>query len=199
VLRQSKFETEQAMPATATDTNISVSWLDPFVSSLVPLSGATWIIDLIWKNEVNPALPQAGGLYLIENSAGVCIYAGKATNTRSRFATRSEPLREFRLLSNGNPLSTYKVRIANISPWTYGPDGNYLDVAETWLIRAITIYQKTTPSRILQNINKIDPFKPKSTITITNKSITQIKNNKVDNRPTYIPKDTYICPANKDY
>src|SRR3954470_8897697 len=146
--------------------NINVTWSEQFTSTREQQPVDTWIRNLIWNNNTFSTLPQGGGLYIIENPAGVCIYAGKATNTRTRFATRSEPLREFRLITTANPLNPYRVRLADVNPYEEGA-GNSLDVAETWLIRFITRYQTLNGPMRLQNINKIDPWTPTAATTIS--------------------------------
>jgi hypothetical protein len=148
--------------------NFNLDWKPHYICFLKK-SSANWISDVTWiRSDDLSELPQQGGLYTIENSAGLRLYVGKADNWLNRFRGRNRVLREFRLAyaassGHGNPVSTYIVRLAEVTPAAAIP------MAEEWLIRISYLYQNAKPPLLLQNINATASLTvPASGLTITN-------------------------------
>jgi hypothetical protein len=161
------------------DRSVTLTWQEPLTSIREYQPKDTWIFDLVWEEMTEDA-----GLYVIEDSAGDCLYAGQADNTLSRFRCRNEPLREFRLLSTTNPVESYKVRCATLNPFM-DTDSNpkLIDLVERWLIRFIYKFQEDGGNLRLQNVSKTDEY-----VFATNFKVAQA-NNKL--MPDYIPELVY--------
>jgi hypothetical protein len=148
--------------------NFNLTWKPHYICYLKK-SSANWISDVTWiSSDDQSNLPQEEGLYTIENIAGLPLYVGKADNWLNRFRGRNRVLREFRLAyaassKPGNPVSTYAVRLADVTPAAAIP------MAEEWLIRISYLRQNASPPLLLQNINATKSLTvPDDGLTITN-------------------------------
>jgi hypothetical protein len=66
------------------DRSVTLTWQEPLTSIREYQPKDTWIFDLVWEEMTEDA-----GLYVIEDSAGDCLYAGQAIRSRAFDAATS--------------------------------------------------------------------------------------------------------------
>ncbi|HUI30578.1 MAG TPA: GIY-YIG nuclease family protein [Candidatus Acidoferrales bacterium] len=152
--------------------NITLTWTASLYSPRAEQYGDNdWIFSLKWRRTDNDTLiTRNAGLYIIQDSDGDVVYAGKADNFRNRFEDRADAVQELGL-SRDDAVLGHRVKIATVNP------GLQLSLAEQWLIRILYIRDQANMEHLLQNINLTGQFQaPADGLTITNNN----------NRPNYL-------------
>ena len=162
--------------------NITLTWSPSlYVPADVQYGIYDWIFYVQWRRSDNDAqLPTGSGLYIVQNAAGDPIYAGQATNFRSRFHSRSDVLQDLGIAREATALA-HRVDRATVNP------ANQLNLAERWLVRTLYLADQAKMTQILQNVLLTVPFQaPADGLDITN-----------NNRPAYLNEDySYAGGAN---
>jgi hypothetical protein len=138
---------------------LTLQWSGPYTALdtqpyFIGANAAAWINLVEWQLGGIP--PTTGsGVYIIENAVGQPVYAGRATNVKSRFDGRNAALHDY-FITSAAAMPTHRVwwaSVASVPGWL-----TRVVRAEQWLVRYLYRWDQLQAVQRLQNRTLLGPY-----------------------------------------